>query len=93
MTAERWAALIAQQQASGMSIDAFCRRHHLAASTFFVWRRKLGEQETPTFVELTREAEPAAGSAIELVLPGGVVVHVRSGFDVAALQQVVEALS
>ncbi len=93
MTAARWAALIAQQQASGMSIDAFCRRHQLPASTFFAWRRKLSEPNASMFVELTHEAEPASAAPIELVLPGGVVVRVREGFDASILRQVVEALS
>lgn len=98
MTAERWTVLIAQQRSSGMSIEAFCRRHHLAISTFFAWRGKLKDQDAPAFVELTREPEPCdddapAFSPIELVLPGGVVLHVREGFDAAVLRQVVEALS
>ena len=44
-SAEQWAALIAAQAASGLSIAAFCRERGLAVSTFHAWRRRLSEAQ------------------------------------------------
>lgn len=109
LTAVRWRQLIDRQLASGLGVEAFCRRHGVASSTFFAWRQKLRASAEPVFVELTEGAAPAgqghAGTAtaasgdstvaapIELLLPGGVTVRVRSGFDASTLRAVVEALS
>jgi hypothetical protein len=99
LTAQQWQSLFERQRVSGGSVQAFCRRHGVAVSTFFAWRRRLQQQAdaTATFVELTADAPAddgggSAGSAIELVLPGAVTVRVRAVFDAAVLQQVVEGL-
>jgi transposase-like protein len=39
----RWVEIIARQRASGLGVGRFCRREGLAPSTFFAWRRRLGE--------------------------------------------------
>ena len=53
-----------------------------------------GSTEPPAFVELTASTEAdSAERPIELVLPGGVVVRVRRGFDALTLRQIVDALS
>ncbi len=103
LTVDRWRDLVRQQRRSGLSIAAFCAAHDVAASTFFVWRRKLEGRDAPRFVELTPSAEPAsaapganegetAPAPIELSLPGDLTVRVREGFSAATLRQVVEAL-
>jgi transposase-like protein len=99
LTADRWRELIGQQQRSGLSIAAFCAERAVAASTFFAWRRKLEARQAPAFVELTHasiELLPPAiellPAPIELLLPGGLAVRVREGFDAATLRRVVEAL-
>jgi transposase-like protein len=112
LSRQRWRELVDEQRAGGLSVDAFCKRHGLATSTFFNWARRF-KSESPSavaqasadaaFVEL--EAPPASpltktdASAsntmppIELVLPNGLVLRVRRGFDPRLLQQVVEALA
>jgi len=64
-SAEQWAALIAAQAASGVSIAAFCRERGLAVSTFHAWRRRLGEERAAYstergFVRLRVGDEPIA---------------------------------
>lgn len=39
----RWVEIIGRQRASGLGVGRFCRREGLAPSTFFAWRRRLGE--------------------------------------------------
>ena len=38
---EYWQQTLQQQQASGLSIQQFCRREHLATATFFQWKRRV----------------------------------------------------
>ncbi len=38
---EYWQQTIQRQQASGLSIQRFCRRENLATATFFHWKRNL----------------------------------------------------
>jgi hypothetical protein len=92
-------SLFERQRVGGGSVQAFCRRHGVAVSTFFAWRRRLRQQldQSVRFVEVTADvsAHDGGGSArsvIELVLGGEVTVRVLAGFDAAVLRQVVEAL-
>ena len=39
---EQWRTLITEQQASGLTIIDYCRKHQLATSSFYVFRKKLG---------------------------------------------------
>lgn len=39
--AARWARIVRQQRASGLTVAAYCRRHDLAEATFYHWRRKV----------------------------------------------------
>lgn len=113
LSRQRWRDLIEEQRTGGLSVQAFCKRHGLASSTFFNWSRRFKSEAPssaadqtraapPPFVELeapsashTGEADDASAttSTIELVLPSGLVVRVRRGFDPRLLQQVVEALA
>jgi hypothetical protein len=104
LTDAQWRKLIAEQQTSGLSVEAFCRGQGLASSTFFARRQRLREASRPIFVEVTAEAATDtaavggdfggdADSLIELLLPRGVVARVRRDFDAALLRRIVEALS
>ena len=99
----KWRDLVERQEASGLSVAAFCRDHRVAASSFFAWKRKLGATAaaaTPAFVEATVVAAGTlpppgvTGSAglIEVRLRGGRRVRVGRGFDRDLLAEVVAAL-
>ena len=96
----RWARIIQQQAASGLSITEFCRRRELAQPTFFVWRRRLRvgvdtDRASPAFVELKvagQDAREGDAGTLELVLPGGRRVMVRRGFDRQTLLELMAAL-
>ena len=92
-TAAQWRKLIERFDRSGQSRGKFCAANGLALSTFDLWRRKLGESQTPAdeehpeslFVELTNATEPsgsrsAAGTGaweVELELGAGMVLRLR----------------
>lgn len=95
---------ISEQNRSGLSVRGFCRREGLSEASFYFWRRTLAERgaqasdrEPASFVEVTPAASepsaPTAAAALEVLLPGGVVVRVPAEFDAALLRQVVEVLS
>jgi transposase-like protein len=104
-----WELAMGEQKSSGLSVRAFCRREGLGEASFYSWRRRLSERESAavhdhdpaiSFVEVLRsapasgrQAEVAMNVALEVLLPGGLVVRVSEGFDGPTLRQVVEALS
>ncbi len=94
---DEWREIIAQQQASGLTVAAFCRRAQLSAVSFFAWRRKLraraASDDAPvTFAEV--KILPEAGrapSALELHLSSGRWIAVRPGFDRRTLLELIAA--
>lgn len=42
---EHWQGVMRQQESSGLSISAFCRKQKVAEGSFFYWRRKLTERQ------------------------------------------------
>lgn len=92
---EHWRALLAEQQASGRSLWAFCRARRLPQSTLYRWRARLArEHERPAFVELraTERMDPPGEAAIELALANGRRVLVRPGFDPQTLRALLGVL-
>ncbi len=87
----RWRRVVAQQQASGLSIAAFCRRAKVPPASFYFWRRKL--RGTVRFAEVQIAPEPAGETReIELRLPGQRCVVIRAGFDRQTLLDLLAAL-
>ncbi len=89
-TSGEWEKIIARHRKSSLPIGAFCEREEISRSAFASWKRKLSgdRKKSPSFVELTRPslsptAKPSArsisqaGTAFELVLPGGVTLRWR----------------
>ena len=80
-TAEQWADLIKEQQASGDPIEVFCARKRIGASTFTKWRRRFQEGwgapaqqaivEPPRFVA----AVSPSAAVVSLVLGKGVMLE------------------
>jgi len=93
---QHWQRWIHLWQQSGLSVRAFCDRHHLEEPSFYAWRRHLqqGAAVAPTLlpVQIITE-EPARGtSGIELILADGRCLRVAPGFDPATLRQVLAVL-
>ena len=45
--ADYWREVIREQEASGLSIAAFCRQRGIGPASFYSWRTKLRQQEDP----------------------------------------------
>ena len=98
-SADRWRRILQQQQASGLTVAAFCRRAEISQPSFYAWRRKLRSEVTFAEVKVSpatppKVADVATGEAsgIELLLPGGWSVVVRPGFDRQTLLDLLHVL-
>jgi transposase-like protein len=103
-----WRRIIAQWQASGLSVRDFCRSRQLREPSFYAWRRTLALRDrqrpaapTPNMTSAARPQSAAAGfvpvrvvpaDALEVVVRSGQTVRVGVGFDAAHLRAVVAAL-
>jgi transposase-like protein len=95
---QHWRRLIQQWKNSGLTVRAFCARHHITQPSFYAWRRELQERDAATaFVPVHVEtddqlARPISIPTIEVVLAGGQCVRVPPGFDPATLRQLLVVL-
>lgn len=84
-----WSKLIAEQEASGQTVRAFCEQHGIADNAFHRWRKRLGKSEPVRFALLK-----AVGSEVrlELCLANGERLRIANGVDAATLRLVLDAL-
>ena len=80
---QTWQTLINKQPNSGLSIRQFCEQHQITQSNFYYWRKRLSdvsEDDTneSAWLELPTVAQQTEDWMIELVLPGGVTLKMRS---------------
>ncbi len=103
----KWRGILQDQRQSGQSIHKFCQKRRLGESTFYLWRRRLGQrakasarsQSQPStgqgsFVPVHVAAVPAgSGGQLDLFLPGGYRVRVTPPVDGPALAEVLTVLA
>ena len=93
---QHWRRLIQLWKNSGLSVRAFCARHHITQPSFYAWRRELQQRDaaTTTFVpvQVVTDDQPASSTAIEILLAGGRSVRITPGFDPATLRQLLAVL-
>ena len=86
---EYWSKLIAEQEASGQTIRAFCRERNMGEHCFYIWRKRLHQSEPVQFALLKTVASTAP---LELLLAGGERLRIANGVDAATLRLVLDAL-
>lgn len=89
-----WRELVARQDRSGLSVQAFCRQEQLNAWTFYGWRSRLlksaavaehpvvvreQNSEPADFIDLGALSGGLSRCEIRLELGGGVVLQVVRG--------------
>lgn len=100
---ERWARIVSETEASGLSLRAYCRQHEVRESHFYHWRRILeaeGRKSASKAPERAfvlvkapeRSGRGSEGAALELVLERGWRLRIPRGVDEATLQTVLGAL-
>jgi transposase-like protein len=96
----RWRAVVSAWAASGLTVSEYCRRHRVAESSFYAWRRASRDAASssppivapasPRFVPVT--VVPAATVAVEVRCPSGHVVTLPS-CDASGLATLFAALA
>ncbi len=94
---QHWRRLIQLWKNSGLTVRAFCARHHITRPSFYAWRRELLQRDATAFVPVRVETNDqlvrvTSIPTIEVVLAGGECVRVTPGFDPATLRQLLAVL-
>lgn len=91
---ESWRELVARQERSGLSVQAFCRQEQFNAWTFYGWRSRLRKsaaldedrvvvreenREPAGFIDLGALSGVSSRCEIRLDLGGGIVLQVVRG--------------
>lgn len=91
---EYWSNLIAEQEASGLTVRPFCRERGVGEHSFYQWRKRLRESQTVSFaiLEPKTNSTSIAESPLELVFGRGERLRISKGADPVTLRLVLEAL-
>ena len=84
-----WGKLIAEQEASGQTIGAFCKERGISDHSVYFWRKRLGTSEPVQFALLKIVASAAA---LELILASGERLRIGNGVDEATFRLVLDAV-
>jgi hypothetical protein len=101
-TRQAWVERLARFSASGLGPAPFCTQEGVSVPSFYAWRRRLATEALGPAPAAPAAAEagprllpvrlPAPAAAPELVLPGGAVLRLPPGADLAWVRSLVEAL-
>ena len=86
---EHWSGVMKEQEASGLSVVAYCRQEGIKRWQFFDWRRRLRDcdQSSGEFVRMSfRDEDGSAGCGIAVVV-GRVRLELSAGFDESELRR------
>ena len=93
---EYWREQIARQENSGLSVQRFCQEQGVAEQSFYVWRKRLREQQQPVRFALVQTASAEqqcdAEVGLELLLARGERLRIGAGVDPIVLRIVLEVL-
>jgi hypothetical protein len=95
-----WTERLARFPASGLTPAQFCAQQGVSLPSFYAWRRRLAAPATAAAPDsdgdpgprLLPVRLPAPGAAVELVLPGGAVLRLSPGCDLAFVRALLQAL-
>jgi transposase-like protein len=88
-----WSRLIAEHEASGQSLRAFCEERGIKQNSLYRWRKRLRDNQPVRFALLEPKEEIANGaSGLEVILSGGERLRIGKGADAATLRLVLDAL-
>jgi hypothetical protein len=86
-----WQRLLMEQQASGLSIPAWCFQQDIREQTFYYWRKRLAAHASaPQWLAIAPTPAAAHGLTLQ-VGPGAITV--TPGFDPHLLAAVVRVLA
>jgi transposase-like protein len=86
---EYWSNLIAEQEASGQTIRAFCQEQGVRDPSFYYWRKRLQKSEPVQFALLKTVASAAP---LELILANGEQLRIQNGVDATTFRLVLDVV-
>ncbi len=89
-----WQERLQRFERSGLSAPAFCAGQRLSLPSFYAWRRRLrpGAAAGASAPRLVPVLVGPAPPPVEVVLPGGALLRVAPGCDLAFVRSLAEAL-
>jgi hypothetical protein len=100
-TRQSWVERLARFSAAGLSPAQFCTQEGVSLPSFYAWKRRLATEAFDPAAAPPAEDPgprllpvrlPAPAVLLELVLPGGAVLRIPPGADLACVRSLVEAL-
>jgi len=94
-----WEQRLAEYEASGQNVTAWCKKQSVKVNQFYYWRRKLSADQAendqpvkwlPLDLDLCKQASLFADSIAVHV--GQVTVEIRKGFDQNLFREIVQIL-
>jgi len=64
---EFWRRMLRREAGSGLSVRAWCRKHHLQQSAFYWWRRELARRDTEAAETTSAQASTQSPSSTAFV--------------------------
>jgi transposase len=96
-TRQLWAERVARFPDSGLSVAAFCSAEGVSTNSFFYWKRQFQtaapDASTATPARLLAVQVPASPAPVEVVLPGGTVLRLAPGCDLALVRSLLATLA
>lgn len=91
---EYWTKVIAEQEASGLGVEVFCRERGICKASFYPWRRRLSREfpQAVNFARIETKPAPACAAPLELIFTTGERLRVTNEADAGLLQRIVSAL-
>jgi transposase len=72
---QEWTTRLQRFQEHPSPVAAFCRTEGVSSASFYLWKRRLAAEPTPTFVPITVADTPTA-PPVEVAFPGGIVIRI-----------------
>ena len=88
MNKEQFLEMLQSQQASGLSIKAYCQTNGISVSNFTNWKRKyvLNASNPSRQLVQTHRSSQTSSSGVVVSFPNGVQVEFASSSDPVAIQ-------
>ena len=92
-TRQLWSERLARFSAAEQSAAAFCAAEGVSVNSFFYWKRRLAAPAAPEASPLFLPVRVTPAAPVEVVLPGGAILRIAPGCDLAFVRSLISALA
>ena len=90
-----WRQILGLWRESGLSMQAFCRRHELSYHAFRYWKKRLSEKSGSAgdiFLPVVIDDRPRTRAGYEIVLDNGRIVRLGDDFSSRVLERLLSVV-